>query len=183
MNRPCVSYDELDERLRGDGHNDYVGMSAIDGLLAAIVAGPVPVAPALWMPNVFGGTLPQTKPGSIEERLVNTVLNRHDEVDHLLAHAPGDYYPIFMHDKGRPVVDAWAIGFALGLGLGGEAWAPILLATPKPIITPIMTVNPQLAKLLFRMSPQEKRKIRATAHIHIRAAVTQLYAVTRAARQ
>ncbi len=183
MNRPCVSYDELDERLRGDGHNDYVGMSAIDGLLAAIVAGPVPIAPALWLPNVFGGTLPQTKPGSIEERLVNTVLNRHDEVGHLLAHAPGDYYPIFMHDKGRTVVDAWAIGFALGLGLGGEAWAPILLATPKPIITPIMAVNPQLAKMLFRMSPQEKRKIRATAHIHIRAAVTQLYAATRALRR
>ncbi|MDL2410460.1 hypothetical protein PY650_33750 [Rhizobium calliandrae] len=29
--------------------------------------------------------MPQTKPGSLEERLVNTVLNRHDEVDHLLA--------------------------------------------------------------------------------------------------
>jgi hypothetical protein len=63
------------------------------------------------------------------------------------------------------------------------AWAPILLATPKPIITPIMSVNPQLGKMLFRMSPQEKRKIRATAHIHIRAAVAQLYGATRAARQ
>lgn len=183
MKRPCVSYDELDERLRGDGHNDYVGMSAIDGLVAAIVAGPVPVAPAVWLPNVFGGTVPQTKPGSIEERLVNTVLNRHDEVDHLLAHAPGDCYPIFMQDKGKTIVDAWAIGFALGLGLGGEAWAPILLATPKPIITPIMAVNPHLAKMLFRLSPQEKRKVRATGHLHIRAAVTQLYAVTRAVRQ
>ncbi|SIR14228.1 hypothetical protein SAMN05880561_11219 [Rhizobium sp. RU33A] len=104
-------------------------------------------------------------------------------MDHLLAHASGDYYPIFMHDKGKTIVDAWAIGFALGLGLGGEAWAPILLATPSPIISPIMAVNPQLAKMLFRMSPQEKRKIRGTAHIHIRAAVIQLYAATRAARQ
>ncbi|WP_244474421.1 YecA family protein [Methylobacterium sp. Leaf85] len=138
------------------------------------------MAPAVWLPNVFGGTVPQTKPGSIEECLVNTVLNRHDEVDHLLAHAPGDYYPIFMQDKGKTIVDAWAIGFALGLG--GEAWAPILLAIPKPIITPIMAVNPHLAKMLFRLSPQEKRKVRATDHLHIRAAVTQLYAVTRAVR-
>jgi yecA family protein len=183
MNRPAVSYDELDERLRGDGRNDYVGMSAIDGLVTAVVAGPATVAPAVWLPNVFGGTIPQTKPGSLEERLVNTVLNRHDEVDHLLANAPGNYYPIFMHDKGKTIVDAWAIGFGLGLGLGGEAWAPILLATPKPIITPIMAVNPQLAKILFRLSPKERRKIRATAHLHIRAAVTQLYAVTRAARR
>lgn len=183
MNRTSVSYDELDQRLRGDGHNDYVGMSAIDGLLAAVVAGPVAVAPAVWLPNVFGGTIPQTKPDSIEERLVNTVLNRHDQVDHLLANAPGDYYPIFMQDNGKTIVDAWAIGFALGLGLGGEAWAPILLETPKPVITPIMAVNPQLAKMLFRLSPQEKRKVRATAHFHIRAAVTQLYAVTHATRR
>lgn len=183
MNRPGVSYDELDERLRGDGHNDHVGMSAIDGLLAAIVAGPVTVASTIWLPSVFGGTILQTRPGSIEERLVNTVLNRHDEVDHLLSAAPGDYYPIFMHDKGKTVVDAWAIGFALGMGMGGEAWAPILLATPKPVITPIMAVSPQLAKMLFRLSPQEKRKIRATAHFHIRTAVAQLYAVTRANRR
>ena len=183
MNRPCVSYDEFDERLRGDGRNDKVGISAIDGLLAAIVAGPVPVPPAAWLPNVFGGTFPQTKPGSIEERLVNTVLTRHAEVDHPLANAPGDYYPIFMHDKGKMIVDAWALGFALGLSMGGEAWAPILLATPKPIIAPIMAVNPQLERMLFRLSPQEKRKLQATGHIHIRAAVTQLYAVTRADRQ
>ncbi len=81
-------------------------MSAIDGLLAAVVAGPVAVAPAVWLPNVFGGVVPQSKPGSIEERLVNTVLNRHDEVDHFLSNAPGDYYPIFMHDKRKTIVDA-----------------------------------------------------------------------------
>jgi yecA family protein len=183
MNRPSVTYDELDERLRGDGRNDYIGMSAIDGLIAAVVAGPVAVALAVWLSNIFGGTVPKTKPGSLEERLVNTVLNRHDEVEHLLSDEPGNYYPIFMHDKGKTIVDAWAIGFALGLGLGGEAWAPILLATPKPVITPIMAVNPQLAKMLFRLSPQERRKIRTTAHYHIRAAVLQLHAVSKASRR
>jgi hypothetical protein len=165
------------ERQRGDGRSDYVAMSAIDGLVMA--AGPVAVAPAVWLPNVFGGTVPQTTPGSLEEPLVNTVLNRHDEVDHLLANAPSNYYPIFMQVKGKTIVDAWAIGFALGPGLGGKASAPILLATSKPIITPIKAVNPQLTKMLFRLSPQERRKVRATAHLHIRATVTQLYAVTR----
>lgn len=61
--------------------------------------------------------------------------------------------------------------------------APILLATPKPVITPIMAVNPQLAKMLFRLSPQERRKIRTTAHYHIRAAVLQLHAVSKASRR
>lgn len=107
---------------------------------------------------MFGGTAPQTKPGSIEERLVNTILNQYDELDHLLAHAPGEYYPIFIHDKGKTIVDAWAIGFALGPGLGGKAWLPILLATPKPIITSITAVNLQLAEMVSLLSPQEKRK-------------------------
>ena len=75
MNRPAVFYDELDERLRGGGRNDYVGMSAIDGLVTAVVAGPATVAPAVWLPNVFGGTMPQTKPGSLEERLVKRVIS------------------------------------------------------------------------------------------------------------
>jgi len=87
-----------------------------------------------------------------------------------------------MHN-GKIHVDAWAIGFALGLGLGGEAWMPILLAKPRPIITPIMIVNPQLSKLLFRVSTEDRRKLRATAHQHIGAAVLQLYAMTRTARQ
>ncbi|WP_246704835.1 UPF0149 family protein [Rhizobium sp. SG570] len=42
-------------------------MSAIDGLVTAVVAGPATVAPAVWLPNVFGGAMPQTMPGSLEE--------------------------------------------------------------------------------------------------------------------
>ncbi|WP_320203890.1 UPF0149 family protein [Agrobacterium rosae] len=80
--------------MRDDGLNDHGGMSTIDGLLAAIVAGPVAMATEVWPPNLFGGTILRAKSGSIEERLVNTVLNRHDEVDHFLANTPGEYYPI-----------------------------------------------------------------------------------------
>lgn len=157
-------------------------MSAIDGLIAAVVAGPVEIPAQTWLPHVFGGSRPQTRPGSIEERLVNTVLNRHDEVESLLRDAPGHYYPIFMNHKGETIVGPWAIGFSPGLSLGGEAWAPILLAMPKPVIAPIMAVNPQLAKLLIRISPQERRKMRVTAHHHISSAVLQLHAITRKAR-
>lgn len=182
MSRPAVPYDELDERLRGDGHGGYVGLSAIDGLIAAVVAGPVVIASTGWLPAIFGGKMPQAKPGSLEERIVNTVLNRHDEVVALLSDAPGNYRPVFMHDKGKLYVDDWAVGFALGLGMGGEAWGPILLAQPRPIVAPIMVVNPQLSKMLFRVPPSERRKLRATAHRHIGPAVLQLYAMTRTAR-
>jgi yecA family protein len=183
MNRPAMPYDEFDERMRGDGRGGYVGLSAIDGLIAAVVAGPVVIPQTVWLAEVFGGKVPQTKPGSLDERLVNTVLNHHDAVDTFLRNAPGNYGPIFMNDKGRVHVEDWVIGFALGLGLGGEAWASILLAQPRPIIAPIMVVNPQLSKMLLRVSPSDRRKLRATAHQHIGPAVLQLYAITRAARR
>jgi hypothetical protein len=35
-----LSDDEADATLRGDERNGFVGMSAVDGLIAAVVAGP-----------------------------------------------------------------------------------------------------------------------------------------------
>ncbi len=55
MTKPAYSYDELDEILRGKGDNDAVGMSLIDGLIAALVAGPVFVDPREWLPLIFAG--------------------------------------------------------------------------------------------------------------------------------
>jgi uncharacterized protein len=45
-----------------------------------------------------------------------------------------------------------------------------------------MIVNPQLSKLLFRVPPEDRRKLRATAHQHIGGAILQLYAMTRIVR-
>jgi hypothetical protein len=40
VTQALFTYDEVDEILRLDGHNDYVGLSAIDGLIAVVAAGP-----------------------------------------------------------------------------------------------------------------------------------------------
>lgn len=42
----AFTYAELDEILRGPGHSGAIGMSAIDGLIAALIA-----APALFTPT------------------------------------------------------------------------------------------------------------------------------------
>ena len=52
MIRSAITYDHLDELLRGDGRGGYVGLSAIDGLIAAVVAGPVQIEPATWLPPI-----------------------------------------------------------------------------------------------------------------------------------
>jgi yecA family protein len=52
------AYAELDEILRGAGRTGAIGMSAIDGLIAALVAAPSFVHPEEWIPLIFGGRQP-----------------------------------------------------------------------------------------------------------------------------
>ncbi|RRI01752.1 hypothetical protein EH240_13990 [Mesorhizobium tamadayense] len=53
MTSAVYRYDELDQILRGDGHGGYVGVSAIDGLIAALVAGPARLKPGAWLPLIL----------------------------------------------------------------------------------------------------------------------------------
>ena len=48
----------VDEILRGAGRTGAIGMSAIDGLIAALVAVPSFVHPEEWIPLIFGGRQP-----------------------------------------------------------------------------------------------------------------------------
>ncbi|MBV9552397.1 MAG: UPF0149 family protein, partial [Alphaproteobacteria bacterium] len=66
----AFTYAELDEILRGSGHSGAIGMSAIDGLIAALVAAPSFVHPDEWVPLVFGGHQPPLDENSPELRVV-----------------------------------------------------------------------------------------------------------------
>ena len=177
-----LSYDELDEILRGNGCKDTDGLSAIDGLIAAVVADPVTIDKTRWLPPIFGDRMPTPAAGSLEERVVHTVLKRHDEVELLLHGAPGDYCPIFMHHKGHLYVEDWAIGFARCVGLSAEAWMPIVIARPRPMIAPIMAVNDMLAKMLIGVGAEERRKLRARASRDIAPAILRLHSIIRPSR-
>lgn len=98
MTRPDSSYDydELDALLRGSGGlNGAVGMSAIDGLIAALVAAPTFVPPEEWLPMIFGGRAITAAEGSFEDRAVRTVFARYNEASETLSQRPAEYRPIF----------------------------------------------------------------------------------------
>ena len=67
-----ASYAELDEILRGTGRDGAIGMSAIDGLIAALVAAPSFVHPDEWVPLIFGGRRPAMHENSSEHRVVQS---------------------------------------------------------------------------------------------------------------
>jgi yecA family protein len=180
----AFTYDELDAILRGTGgHDSAIGMSAIDGLIAALVAAPAFVHPDEWVPLIFGGRRPMDE-GSPEERAVRTVFNRYNEVSTTLAELPQAYRPIFMIDQdGSVVARDWAAGFMLGIGLRSQEWAgSILLTEHRSLLTPILVYHHLGDGLLPEMPPAEKHRRRATAYQQIPHAVAAIRAICNAHR-
>jgi uncharacterized protein len=175
----AFTYAELDEVLRGDGHADAIGMSAIDGLIAALVAAPSFVHPDEWIPLIFGGRQPPLHEGSPELRIVRTIFNRYNEVSETLAEKPQAYRPILMiDDDGSIVARDWAIGFTLGIRLRSDAWTKYILLTKHlPVLIPILVYCEGDLDLLPDMPAAEKRQRQATAHQQIAGAVAAARAV------
>ena len=133
------AYAELDEILRGAGRTGAIGMSAIDGLIAALVAAPSFVHPEEWIPLIFGGRQPLHE-NSPELDAVKTIFNRYNEVSETLADWPPAYRPIFMvDDDGSIIARDSAVGFALGIGLRSKEWGEcILLTEHRQALVPIL---------------------------------------------
>lgn len=169
----AFTYTELDEILRGTGHAGAIGMSAIDGLIAALVAAPSFVHPEEWIPLIFGGRQPPLDENSPELHAVKTIFNRYNEVSETLADRPQAYRPIFMiDDNGRTVVRDWAVGFALGIALRPKEWRKsILLTQHRQVLIPILVYCEGELDLLPDMTAAEKHRRQATAHEQIAQAV------------
>jgi yecA family protein len=176
MNAEIYSYDELDEILRGDGRGGFVGISAIDGLIAAVVAGPVRPQANEWLPLIFGGSLPEASPGTVGRRAIDTILQRHDEVLAALESQPNTYRPLFMNYAGQVITRDWCIGFMLGVGtFEREAWLPLLLPEGRQILHPILACTDHGRTLLPDVEADTIEQIREVAHEHIGDAVVRLY--------
>ena len=175
----AFTYSELDMLLRGTGRDGSIGVSAIDGLIAALVAGPSFVHPDEWVPLIFGGHRPNLDENSIEYRAVKTIFNRYNEVSSLLADRPGAYQPIFMvDDMGKIVAKDWGVGFMLGVGLRSAEWGKcILLTRHRALLTPILVYADSSIDLLPDMSASEKRRRQTSAHEQIAGAVAAVHAI------
>jgi yecA family protein len=162
------SYDELDELLRGDGDNDFIGLSSIDGMIAALVAGPAVVPPAEWLPMIFAGHSPSTVEGTPESRAVATIMARYAEVEHGLLQRPTSYRPILMHHLGQFILRPWAIGFMMGVSTRPHAWFPVL--TKKRVeMAPLLACCEVGSPMLPELSPKEIGRVAANHPAEIAA--------------
>ena len=154
------SYDELDEILCGNGDNDFIGLSSIDGMIAALVAGPAVVPPAKWLPMIFAGHSPSTIKGTPESRAVATIMARYAEIEHELLHLPSSYQPILMHHLGQFILRPWAIGFMMGASTLQHAWFPVLTKKRREM-APLLACCEIGSPMLPELSRKEIDKVAA----------------------
>jgi yecA family protein len=182
MKQPAYSYDELDEIFRGHGRSGNIGISAIDGMIAALVAGPAYVHPDEWLPIIFAGRVPAVIEGTPEHLAVNTIFNRYSEVSATLADNSQAYRPMFMNHEGSVIVSDWAAGFMLAIGKTTDAWTKILLTDVRKVLAPIFASHDLGTRILPDLSKADMDKLRAVAHHHIADAVISLHEACAAQR-
>ena len=175
MKQPAYSYDELDDIFRGNGRSGNIGISAIDGVIAALVAGPAFVSPDEWLPIIFAGRMPAVIEGTPEHLAVNTIFNRYNEVSITLVDNPQAYRPMFMNHEGGVIVNDWAAGFMLAVGKSTDAWTKILLTDMRKVLAPIFVSHDLGTRILPDLSKAEMDKLRAVAHHQIADAVISLH--------
>ena len=182
--RRALSLEELELWLASDRAPAKGGwnVSAVDGLIAGIVAGPEPVEPAEWTRLIFGAR----PPGEDGDAALQAVLDRHAAVAKILAAAPAGYAPLLMRtDEGVVLAQDWAAGFLAAVRLRLEAWRPLLEAaeTGGPLLpilvhVPAPGIEDHIAEL-----PAPARLHLAGAYHHIPAAVAALHALHRSAAE
>ena len=182
--RRGLSLEELDLWLASD-HAPAKGgwnVSAVDGLVAGIVAGPEPVEPAEWTRLIFGA-----RPlGEDGDAALQAVLDRHAAVARILAAAPAGYAPLLMRtDEGVVLARDWAAGFLAAVRLRLEAWRPLLEAaeTGGPLLPILVHVPAPGIEGHVAALPARARRHLAGAYHHIPTAVAALHALHRSAAE
>jgi uncharacterized protein len=180
--RRALSLEELDLWLASDRAPAKGGwnVSAVDGLVAGIVAGPEPIEPEEWTRLIFGA-----RPlGGDGDAALQAVLDRHDAVARILAALPAGYAPLFMRtDEGVVLAQDWAAGFLAAVRLRLEAWRPLLEAaeTGGPLLPILVHVPAPGIEDHIAALPARARRHLAGAYHHIPTAVAALHALHRSA--
>ena len=107
-----------------------VGMadiSALDGLLTALVSGPELVPPSEWLPVVWGDFEPEWKSESEFKAITVLMMRLMNCLSATLMEDPDEFEPLFLeHSEDGDtftIVDEWCEGYIRGVGLSADAWS------------------------------------------------------------
>lgn len=188
--RQPLTDDELDwlndyllERIDDDADADAEGrdegildVSELDGLLTAVVSGPVIPVPSRWLPQVWGDFEPVWDDIADAQQVMALLMRHMNAIAVMLMGEPEDFEPIFLErsveGKTYTVVDEWCEGYMRGVTLAADHWNlgdPEMRQLLAPIMAfqdiPGMEIQAELSEseiaVLQKAIPDSIRKIHA----------------------
>lgn len=119
-------YEQLDDLLHAIGPQ-AMDVAQLEGLLTALVVGPQEVPEQQWLPRVWGVGADASH--SAIDAAAALVRRHHAYMGTWMAQEPSSFEPIY-ECGGAWTAEAWTAGFAAGMALQGDAWAPLAAAQP-----------------------------------------------------
>jgi len=121
--------DRIDEDADCEGKDEGVlNVSELDGLMAAIVSGPVMVPPSQWIPQIWGDFPPAWKDEQEVEQVMSLLMRHMNSTAGWLMQQADDFEPMFeqriVDGKTYTIVDEWCEGYMRGVALASGAWQP-----------------------------------------------------------
>lgn len=130
QNRPLTDaeIEALEERLAAIDPDDSMAVEELDGFFAALACCPEPLPREEWLPLVLGDSERgrQAMRGEGDDAVLMKLIERHRVAVAATLFEGKGFDPVLAYDEaGRAWGNAWAIGFARGMAMRPDAWAPL----------------------------------------------------------
>ena len=145
-----------------------MNLEMLDGFFAALICGPELVPPSEYLPEIWGGDMPdQALSGRVElQKFLDLVMRHWNAVVHTL-HSEEVFGPmLFEDDNGVSQGNDWANGFARGMGLRRESWSQLFDDTEHAgTLVPILALahehhpDPEMRPYKEPMSAERREKL------------------------
>ena len=117
----------IEEDADCEGKDEGVlDLSELDGLMTAVVSGPVMVPPSHWMPQIWGDFPPAWKNERELQHVMSLLMRHMNSIVGMLMEHPDDFEPMFeqrvVEDKTYTIVDEWCEGYMRGVALASREW-------------------------------------------------------------
>ncbi|MGY4426370.1 uncharacterized protein ACVWY2_008819 [Bradyrhizobium sp. JR6.1] len=133
MAAAAMSLVELERWLQArlDWQPAATSLPALDGYVAAIVAGPVSMSPLDWICPLLAIDADAFNYGDTPEfAAISAVALRHNEISQTLSSTPKQFAPMHRREANGDVdMRPWCQGFYAAMRLRLPAWAPLLDAS------------------------------------------------------
>ncbi|WP_372875938.1 YecA family protein [Pseudomonas sp.] len=165
MNTDPLSEAELDyveSILLKYGNDDSIlDASELDGFFTALISGPEILPPSRWLPELWGGELPELDWVSAEmQRFMALLIQHMNNCVMMLMEYPAEFEALFQQREQRgetiTIVEEWCFGYIRGVALG--QWPQLPDAEAAHLAAIDLHGNEAFFPLLEQMSPAQHQQ-------------------------